>query len=1184
MAPFLLHRNAKSFQKEDLMRYTKIVFMVVSLLFFVTTSADASVYIFGKLYADGEGYTEYGSVQLNCYTEDGTPIIEGAGMDAEGNFSFDTSVDYGPCGAQNAGLEYKSCTLYPYQSWTDTVHTQGDAVPIELNCAGLLEQDLSLSGCDKTIAITIMADGEPVTENMEVFCSQRNYPYSSFLATSPTGEAYIVNVPEGTYMCFAQCTSSCNLGGTQMADISLGSEDESASATINFTINDKVLRVALVAGGEPITSGMSVSAWEEGGNGSSLFTDTAVGGIYQLNVGTASYYVSAYCNYGAPCNASGYPYATVLVEEGDSVIDITLTFVENDSTISGIVTDGTEGVVNANVSVYSYSVESEYGNADGVAMGDDGGSAAGNVAKSLLDKAVTEVWESDSSTIYNSAVTDENGAFEVMVPAGTYTLAVWPPYERTDLGQSSIVITTTTGTTTVANIALPIKTAIISGSVKDANDNGVLNVYINGWSFSGMNGTSDNFYAQTDEDGNYSVYAIEGLTYNVTANYWTDNLTSTICMYNNERMQSVTASSEEEVINFTYPTCDCTLTVNTVDLNGDLISSIYGGVDATPASFDEEDMWYGTYGYLSNGIAGIRVQSGVEYNISVYSSSDEYVPGDDVAGTCSDGATSVDYEMLPLDATISGSFVDSDGNPISVEDYNRIYVNASKGFAYRNCDTSADGFSCQVSAGEWCVGHWVDPTTGYASTADGFASGCISMESGESETQDIILYKTGSIVVTAIDHLGEPKPNVFIEATPYSNSDNGESDSEFMPNGCQTDSEGACTIDVAATADGVVYYLNAYVPYYLRSSENIMLPLEISVTVIEDEETVAETLVFREPDGTSVITLVEGSAEAALSLGKSVSKAGEEGTLAGPIAYATVDCFSSTGGSFEVETDEIGVATCPCTTSDSWYVVANNMVSNNLWMSEVAEITCLEDGGVGEVTINNIATVPEGQSMTISDAGSQTLTITLSDGFEVSFPSGALGGDGETATCNVDIVVTPITANKIPASFYGYGVSCMDGEGVSIIQLNNNATFRVPINLGQVENLNLTLDTIEMTYFNTSNGAYDTIDGYAIDTTNNFITYQQNHLTSFIIVGNGDLNSITGEEGGDEVGDNGDDDGGEDAGGGDDVTNGAAAASGCGCNVASETPLSDKLMTGMIFIMSLVGLKVAGLCMKRTKK
>jgi hypothetical protein len=629
-------------------------------------------------------------------------------------------------------------------------------------------------------------------------------------------------------------------------------------------------------------------------------------------------------------------------------------------------------------------------------------------------------------------------------------------------------------------------------------------------------------------------------------------------------MQSVLASAATpQTINFTYPTCDCTVTLNAVDSGGTVISSIYGGVNAAPTTIATGEFWYGIWGSISGGTGTMKVQSDVEYTFSPYVWDSSYVQGDDVKGTCSNGAASVNLSMLALDATISGSYLDDAGSALSTDNYSYISVYSTKDRAYRSCTTSSDSYTCAVSSGRWCLGYWIDPSSGFASSSAGASTNCIDITSGSSTTRNLTLLRTGSISVSVLGADGNAKQNVWVEAAPYSNADRGANDYQYMymSSGCMTDSSGTCTINVGASSAGVVYYLNAYIPYYMKSSENLLNPQEVSVTVTAGATVTASALTFEKPDGTSVITVTQAAAATSLSFGKSASKSlinPDTSTSSSPAIGATVDCFSTSGGSFEAETDNNGVATCPCMTVDTWKAVAHNKVSNNLWMSEASDITCTVEGGAGSAAMSNVAILPEGKSVSVSDASSMSLTLELSDGFSVYFPNGSLSNSAESVTCKADTTVTPFTANRRPASFYGYVVECQkDSTGASIVQLNSNATFTVPINQTQVENLGLSMTDVEMTYFSDSIGAYSVVDnGYTTDSTRLLITYQQNHMTSFTVVGNGNLAGVAGGEAGD---------------GGNEYAADAAGSSGCGCKVGAR-PADGDWIWGPLLIFVTAGL------------
>ncbi|MBI2974690.1 MAG: hypothetical protein HYY43_03780, partial [Deltaproteobacteria bacterium] len=493
--------------------------------------------------------------------------------------------------------DYSNCSYGGYPSTNVTV-AESDTVK---------SASLSFAVKDKTINVSVTAGSATVTSDISVYCSEQESPWTYASTSTATGDVYALQVSAGNYYCSAYCSNwySCTYSGYPSTTVAVGAGDTSVAASLGFTVKDKSLQVAISAGGETVTSGVTVYASEQGGGWSYSSVDYATSGKYVLAVGAAKYYVSAYCTNWSSCSVAGYPNATVMVEESDTTVDVTLTFLKNNATISGVVTNGSSGVSGASVSIYSYKVGSE------------SGGVAASISKAV-SKATITGGQASTTTVSSWASTDSSGAFQVMVPAGTYTVQVYPPWTETGLGSTSIEVTATADATTSLSIILPSKTSVISGTVTDANGEGISGVSISCWSYAGAMGSNDWCWTQTDSSGAYSVNVIEGLKYNISAYYWSSSTSNTICNYTNEGMQTVVAASTPQTINFTYPTCDCAITMNAVDENGDIISSIYGGVNAAPTTLASGEYWYGIWGNLSGGTGTVKVQSDIEYTFSPY--------------------------------------------------------------------------------------------------------------------------------------------------------------------------------------------------------------------------------------------------------------------------------------------------------------------------------------------------------------------------------------------------------------------------------------------------------------------------------------------------------------------------------------------------------------------------------------
>lgn len=1020
---------------------------------------------------------------------------------------------------------------------------------------------LSFRQKDKQIKVFVYAGSNAVTDGIRVYCSQQESPWTWSEATSASSDnSYICQVTAGRYYVSASCSTwPCQYDGYPSTYVTVGENDSSAETELTYTVKDKTIRTTILAGTTQITNNVTASCYKNGGDWASTSDSSPnASGIYELQVGAGTHECYAYCTDWQNCDISGYPRATVTLEEADSTVDLTLTFFENNSTLSGVVSNGTD----VYISIQADQLQSSSALSTSVSGGIRYATVTGGTA--------------EKSQIYRS-VTTSGSSFVTTVPAGTYKITAYPPY-GTAYGQATTTVTTKANSTTTISLTFPEKTAQITGRLTDTDGNGIKGS-VSAWTSYGSTTTNDWAWAETDDDGNYTLSVLEDVKYNVSAWPYTWDNSSSICTESSEGMQTVTASSTAQTVNFSYPFCDCTMTVNAVDGSGNILSQISASVNATPSSFDTNEHYYGIWGWISAGTGTVNVEEDREYKFSMWAWDNNYVAGDEVTATCADGSGSVDISFADvIDGAISGSFVDGDGSPVTISNNSYISVYATKGNTYRNCTTTTTGYSCDLSAGTWSFGYWIDAGSGFASAPAGTTSTDVVVTSAGGVSQDLTLLRTGYIDVIVLDHdQVTPRNNVWVEATPYSISE-GENDYQYRycSAGCSTDENGSCRISVGADSVGVTYYVNVYMPYTMKAEESVSNPKEqeISVTIGQASSV---TLNYVEPDQTILISVVEGSS-ASTSLSKALVKKTEEPILlkqvlnatdsdaSGPGAGATVDCFSNFGGSFQATTDTDGNATCPCVSGETWYVVTYNKVANALYLSEVTEATCDSTTTV-QVAIDYVTTLPEGRTVTTQDVSTQTTSVELSDGFSVSFPPGSLGTTETQATVNVDTTVTPFTANKRPASFYAYSVNALDSNSTSITQLNVAATFRVPINKTQVENLGLSLSSVQASYFSESTGAYaDVSNSVTTEDDGNsqsFVTFQQNHLTDFAVIGNGFLTGIQGETG-EEIGIG--DDGTSDSG---DGGSAASGSGGCGCDFRRLSSASSGIPTVVLSLFCL---------------
>src|SRR3989338_8135845 len=536
---------------------------VFFLVFVFSLSLDgyASVYLQGQVQFNNEAYTGSASVSLSCrgswwiYSSDWTQT------NSNGEYEFESSEDsYNHCSSTYSSYSWSSCEVYAYQWGNSLASSSTSYESVSIDCAQTQEKNLQFTSKDETIEVTLSAGGTPVTEGMDVSCSQNSSPWGYAWIDESTEGVYVLNSTPGTYTCYAYCDwtywnnqgSSCPYSNFSQATVTVTDGGEAATAALTASVKDKTVRIAVTAGSDEVTdgtyycssycntwpcsysgnpstyvtvnssdttvdaelayqvkdkdihvqlyagdgaiiSGMSVSCYQQGGAWDYVSDYESSNGIYELDVVTGTYMCSAYCLNWNSCDATGYPQATVVVEESDNEpVDVTLTFLENDATLSGVVADGSSGLANIWVSINAYQIS---------------GQTSASVSANVVKAATVSGGTASSTQVYASAQTNSSGAFTTTLPAGTYTVSVYPPWDRQDLAATSQEVTVSSNQTTSVSFVMQEKTSQITGRVTDGDGNGI-QAYINGNSYSGSTYTGDYFWTETADDGTYTVYAV----------------------------------------------------------------------------------------------------------------------------------------------------------------------------------------------------------------------------------------------------------------------------------------------------------------------------------------------------------------------------------------------------------------------------------------------------------------------------------------------------------------------------------------------------------------------------------------------------------------------------------------------------------------------------------------------------
>ncbi len=858
---------------------------------------------------------------------------------------------------------------------------------------------------------------------------------------------------------------------------------------VGLTERDEIIRVRVQDGaGGIVGSGSNLSVYFSGPSYCSKELNASFVDCY---VSPGDYYVGAYnTNY----QNSLYACVTsqrVTVDDGDGVKNVTLTAKRNNSGVEGIL------------------------------VGSDGAPLSGGYVSVGNYSAGT-----DSCYAYGWAQTGSDGAFSINLPAGTYRMWCSPPWNGSSSSYASKEesVTLASGETLSHNCVLTAKGSSISGAVRDSAGNDLSGAWFSCWTYE--DGVHDWLGGSTDTSGFFSGAALDGKRYNCQSYYWNSSFNwndQTVSQCSDEGMVTVQAPAAN--VAFTHSLLDHTVNFTLGDSSGGSVSDFFGGGSIRT----EDSSGYYSCGYwvsFQGGSNATRLPSERDFCLELYSwGNTSYDPAGE--RTCfttgaAGASSSVNVELIPLDATISGSFKDADGVPVTPETaYLSVYC--TRGNLWRSCRTDGSEYSCGVSAGEWCCGYWLDWGSEYASVSPGSRSYCTEVASGGQVTQDFTLLKTATISVTVKDNEGNPLRWAWVEVNARSASEvEGDSEEEwehmYWGNGCMSDSDGkaTCTVGASCKGQGTTYYLTARRPWSELSNDNLTLPAEVAVTVKCGETATAEDLIFRRLDGTLDITAVassEASGAGALALGMSLKPViNSDVSLETDICSgAFISCFSESGGYAEATTDGDCRSTVKCTGGDLWHCFGVNQLDNNLYISESADAACVSDAAVAvNVKLNAAGTIPDAVTQTW-DAGMAS-SFELSDGFSLGIPANAAGESGETVTGTVQPdPILPYQAGKRPAAKYGYDITIRDSSGNPVTQFSGSLTLCLPMNGEQLALLALEASDLQLVYRDAATDAYISLNNLTVDGRNKKICGQTDHLTEFALIGNGNIKAADGD-------------------------------------------------------------------------
>ena len=734
------------------------------------------------------------------------------------------------------------------------------------------------------------------------------------------------------------------------------------------------------------------------------------------------------------------------------------------------------------------------------------------VVKNPTGQAVANVWVDafQGMGMGNGSNTDNNGRFNISVPAGTYEIMVMP--NTPDYGSPDPIKAKVTdgATTDVGELFLKARNAHIKGTVTDTAGNNIGNVMVEAWQFDspgwvmGFTDTNTGQYDLIVGSGTWGImvmpmsggYVYQGAPLNLT----------------------VDANETSTGNDFVLKIADTTLKVSVVDSAGDRITDFWGGVWIKDTSVNDmldfghamddmmekgglmEDgmmvagdagggpvgpgMEQGKFegGGLVNGYTEIKVPGGsedspAEYEVGLHSPPGAQYTLDTtktvqvVSGTDQE----INLVVKENDATITGYlYVDanSDGDYDAGEEVTgiRAFIDADRAEGgWQSTESESDGsYTLNLAAGTWRLDAWIDVfmTFGASKYMVINEDRITQVGSGGVETRDFELKSLDATISgTVTDPDGDAMDNVWV----FVDYATAEMVDDFKGPGGPgvgyfTDINGDYTLNVA----GGTYNVGAGIPPW--DTRDLLNPDLIEVTVAAGAASADNDIQFHSSDATIVGTITYDSINQPAFVRAWSDEGGGTGTL-------------SLDGNY----------TLKVTSEDTWHVSAATEINDMFYESPEQTITTSAGANTKDLVLEaSNWTVPE--SKTTSFSADNSKSVILDDGLTVEAPAGSIKSSG-----TVTVTVTPKTDAKPDSKDKPIGISydfvAKDADGKEITTFTGDIQITIPYNEDEIIDAGYSETDLTPKYYNETTGTWEPWKSVVQDTANNTFTITTDHFT-----------------------------------------------------------------------------------------
>ena len=672
---------------------------------------------------------------------------------------------------------------------------------------------------------------------------------------------------------------------------------------------------------------------------------------------------------------------------------------------------------------------------------------------------------------------NQNGAFSIHVPAGTYFLSVWAQDQTLTTPQLDAFTIADGATKDFGSITMTQKNERIKGRVTFEDGTPVPGAYVNAWSPRGS-GWGE---TQTNANGEYTLLVSVGewevhLRPAPNGNYAIPGGPPT--------RVTVAANGTVTGVNFQVVLADAVIRGRVVNINGTLLSSLYGWAEAGKSLGADEPPMPGLGSPVEGGVFSINVPAG-SFSVGIFTEpGSDYSMAQAALVTVASGETrEVEILMKQNDAYITGKIYDQDQNLIRDVEAEVNGFNSQK--AMKNARVNPDDGSYTmgvVGGSDWFLGVFVDANSGYMMLPPD--DNKVTVAAGQTVTKDFFLLKADATVTgQVLDPSGSPLGNVFVFL-----------DSEAVEDG---DVLGASTVRSGGVGGPGEAKTGIHTGDLTRSDGTFTLSIPAGTYGIGSGA--PASLGYINPD-IQTVTVAKNATAAGIVLQYKVSDAKISGTITlnGAKTSAFVWAWSEDGGHSE-NMSFSGDYTLNVTQGDTWHLGADYESGGSYYRSQEYILPVSSATATQDIVLTKAAfTIPSPVSSTFD--ASKPVTITLDNGMTIIIPSGAIASSG-----TITVTVTPTAQlakqkTKRPVAF-GYEIKAFNSSGSQITSnFNSDVTIIIPYTDAMLTDLGITEDQISAAYWDDSSTLWQGVTSFVVDKDNNVITITVNHFTSYALV------------------------------------------------------------------------------------